>query len=149
MAMYTPEYQPNGNEVAVIETSKGTVRVQLAGADASQDAVDDSVLDEDDHDAVDDAGKILVDDSRSQDDDGCHGKIQRADREVGMTASDRHRDKVRSAAARIIGIEQGAVNPEKYACQNRRQHAVLRVNGNHGADRVDDDRCRRQRRQCL
>ena len=34
MAMYTPEYQPNGNEVAVIETSKGTVRVQLAGADA-------------------------------------------------------------------------------------------------------------------
>lgn len=34
MAMYTPAYQPNGNEVAVIETSKGTVRVQLAGNDA-------------------------------------------------------------------------------------------------------------------
>ena len=34
MAMYTPEYAPNGNEVAVIETSKGTIRVKLAGADA-------------------------------------------------------------------------------------------------------------------
>lgn len=34
MTMYTPEYQPNGNEVAVITTSKGTVRVQLAGNDA-------------------------------------------------------------------------------------------------------------------
>ena len=34
MALYTPEYQPNGNEVAVIKTSKGTIRVQLAGKDA-------------------------------------------------------------------------------------------------------------------
>lgn len=34
MAMYTPEYQPNGKEVAVIKTSKGVVRVALAGADA-------------------------------------------------------------------------------------------------------------------
>ena len=34
MAMYTPEYQPNGNEIAVIDTSKGTIRVQLAGKDA-------------------------------------------------------------------------------------------------------------------
>ena len=34
MAMYTPEYQPNGNEIAVIDTSKGTIRVQLAGNDA-------------------------------------------------------------------------------------------------------------------
>ena len=34
MGMYTPEYQPNGNEIAVIDTSKGVVRVQLAGADA-------------------------------------------------------------------------------------------------------------------
>lgn len=34
MAQYTPNYQPNGNEVAVIVTSKGTVRVQLAGNDA-------------------------------------------------------------------------------------------------------------------
>lgn len=34
MAMYTPEYQPNGNEVAVIKTSKGAIRVQLAGIDA-------------------------------------------------------------------------------------------------------------------
>ena len=34
MAMYTPEYQPNGSEIAVIQTSKGTIRVQLAGADA-------------------------------------------------------------------------------------------------------------------
>jgi len=30
----TPEYQPTGDEVAVITTSKGTVRVQLAGKDA-------------------------------------------------------------------------------------------------------------------
>ena len=30
MAQYTPEYQPTGDEVAVITTSKGTVRVQLA-----------------------------------------------------------------------------------------------------------------------
>ncbi len=34
MAIYTPAYQPNGNEIAVIETSKGTIRVQLAGKDA-------------------------------------------------------------------------------------------------------------------
>ena len=34
MAQYTPEYQPTGDEVAVITTSKGTVRVQLAGKDA-------------------------------------------------------------------------------------------------------------------
>ena len=34
MALYTPEYQPTGEEIAVIATSKGTVRVQLAGKDA-------------------------------------------------------------------------------------------------------------------
>lgn len=34
MALYTPAYKPNGNEVAVIETSKGTIRVKLAGEDA-------------------------------------------------------------------------------------------------------------------
>ena len=34
MAMYTPEYQPTGEEIAVLKTSKGTIRVQLAGADA-------------------------------------------------------------------------------------------------------------------
>ncbi len=34
MAQYTPEYQPTGDEVAVIKTSKGTIRVQLAGKDA-------------------------------------------------------------------------------------------------------------------
>ena len=34
MALYTPEYQPNGNEIAVVNTSKGTIRVQLAGNDA-------------------------------------------------------------------------------------------------------------------
>ena len=34
MALYTPKYQPNGNEVAVIKTSKGDIRVQLAGKDA-------------------------------------------------------------------------------------------------------------------
>ena len=34
MALYTPEYQPTGEEIAVINTSKGTIRVQLAGADA-------------------------------------------------------------------------------------------------------------------
>ena len=27
MALYTPEYQPTGEEIAVIETSKGTIRV--------------------------------------------------------------------------------------------------------------------------
>ena len=30
MALYTPEYQPTGEEIAVINTSKGTIRVQLA-----------------------------------------------------------------------------------------------------------------------
>ena len=34
MAMYTPEYQPTGDEIAVITTSKGAIRVQLAGKDA-------------------------------------------------------------------------------------------------------------------
>lgn len=34
MAMYTPEYQPTGEEIAVFKTSKGTIRVQLAGNDA-------------------------------------------------------------------------------------------------------------------
>lgn len=34
MALYTPEYQPTGDEIAVITTSKGTIRVQLAGKDA-------------------------------------------------------------------------------------------------------------------
>lgn len=34
MAMYTPEYQPTGDEIAVFHTSKGDIRVQLAGKDA-------------------------------------------------------------------------------------------------------------------
>ena len=34
MSLYTPQYQPNGNEVAEIKTSKGTIRVELAGKDA-------------------------------------------------------------------------------------------------------------------
>ncbi|MBQ3106431.1 MAG: peptidylprolyl isomerase [Eggerthellaceae bacterium] len=34
MAMYTPVYQPSGEEIAVLTTSKGTIRVQLAGKDA-------------------------------------------------------------------------------------------------------------------
>ncbi|MBQ9691351.1 MAG: peptidylprolyl isomerase [Eggerthellaceae bacterium] len=34
MALSTPEYQPTGTEVAVITTTKGTIRVQLAGNDA-------------------------------------------------------------------------------------------------------------------
>ena len=34
MALYTPKYQPNGNEVAVIKTSKGDIRGELAGNDA-------------------------------------------------------------------------------------------------------------------
>ncbi len=34
MDLYTPEYKPTGNEVAVIKTSKGPIRVQLAGKDA-------------------------------------------------------------------------------------------------------------------
>lgn len=32
--LYTPAYQPSGEEIAVIETSQGTIRVQLAGKDA-------------------------------------------------------------------------------------------------------------------
>lgn len=32
--MYTPSYQPNGQEVAVIKTSKGDITVQLYGKDA-------------------------------------------------------------------------------------------------------------------
>lgn len=31
---YTPYYTPNGNEMAVIETSRGTIRVRLTGQDA-------------------------------------------------------------------------------------------------------------------
>jgi peptidyl-prolyl cis-trans isomerase B (cyclophilin B) len=34
MGIYTPEYQPNGEEVAVVNTNKGTIRVKLAGNDA-------------------------------------------------------------------------------------------------------------------
>ena len=34
MALYTPEYQPVGDEIAEIQTSKGTIRVKLAGEDA-------------------------------------------------------------------------------------------------------------------
>ena len=34
MALYEPEYKPNGNEIADIKTSKGTIRVKLAGNDA-------------------------------------------------------------------------------------------------------------------
>jgi len=34
MAQYTPEYQPSGDEIAVIRTSKGPIKVQLAGKDA-------------------------------------------------------------------------------------------------------------------
>lgn len=34
LPLYTPLYQPNGNEVAVIETSKGTIRVKLDGVNA-------------------------------------------------------------------------------------------------------------------
>ena len=34
MALYTPEYQPTGDEVAVFATSKGEIRVRLAGKDA-------------------------------------------------------------------------------------------------------------------
>lgn len=33
-ALHTPAYQPTGDEVAVFTTSQGTIRVQLAGADA-------------------------------------------------------------------------------------------------------------------
>jgi len=34
MGLYIPEYKPTGNEIAVFTTSKGTIRVQLAGKDA-------------------------------------------------------------------------------------------------------------------
>lgn len=34
MALYTPEYKPNGHEVAVIKTSQGTIRVELDGENA-------------------------------------------------------------------------------------------------------------------
>ena len=34
MALYTPSYKPNGTEIAVVQTSQGTIRVQLAGEDA-------------------------------------------------------------------------------------------------------------------
>ena len=32
--LYTPAYQPTGEEVAVLTTSKGVIRAQLAGKDA-------------------------------------------------------------------------------------------------------------------
>ena len=32
--LYTPAYKPSGDEIAVLTTSKGTIRVQLAGNDA-------------------------------------------------------------------------------------------------------------------
>ena len=32
--LYTPAYQPTGDEIAVVKTSQGTIRVQLAGKDA-------------------------------------------------------------------------------------------------------------------
>ena len=34
MALYTPEYQPTGDEVAVFTTDKGVIKVQLMGKDA-------------------------------------------------------------------------------------------------------------------
>ena len=34
MELYTPQYRPNGNEVAVMTTTKGAIRVKLAGKDA-------------------------------------------------------------------------------------------------------------------
>ena len=34
MPLYYPEYKPTGKEIAVVKTSKGTIRVQLAGLDA-------------------------------------------------------------------------------------------------------------------
>ena len=34
MALYTPSYIPNGNEVAVFDTSKGTIKATLAGVDS-------------------------------------------------------------------------------------------------------------------
>ena len=32
--LYTPSYIPTGDEIAVFDTSEGTIRVQLAGKDA-------------------------------------------------------------------------------------------------------------------
>ena len=34
MAQYTPEYQPSGEEIALIKTSKWNIKVELAGKDA-------------------------------------------------------------------------------------------------------------------
>ncbi|MEG0071708.1 MAG: peptidylprolyl isomerase [Raoultibacter sp.] len=34
MAQYSPQYQPSGEEIALIKTTKGTIKVQLAGKDA-------------------------------------------------------------------------------------------------------------------
>ncbi len=34
MALYTPEYKPTGDEVAIIDTNKGTIQVKLNGIDA-------------------------------------------------------------------------------------------------------------------
>ncbi len=34
MALYTPKYQPTGEEIAVFHTTQGEIRVQLAGKDA-------------------------------------------------------------------------------------------------------------------
>ena len=34
MALYTPEYQPTGDEVALFTTNKGQIKVKLAGLDA-------------------------------------------------------------------------------------------------------------------
>jgi peptidyl-prolyl cis-trans isomerase B (cyclophilin B) len=34
MSVYTPEYQPNGQEVAVFETDRGTIRIKLMGQGA-------------------------------------------------------------------------------------------------------------------
>ena len=38
MALYTPEYQPTGEEIAVINTSKGPIRVQRATTPPSTSA---------------------------------------------------------------------------------------------------------------
>ncbi|MCL2339732.1 MAG: peptidylprolyl isomerase [Actinomycetia bacterium] len=34
MSLYTPKYQPTGDEVALIKTNKGAIKVRLAGKDA-------------------------------------------------------------------------------------------------------------------
>ena len=34
MALYTPAYKPTGTEIAIVHTSKGDIKVQLAGLDA-------------------------------------------------------------------------------------------------------------------